>query len=267
MKILSFDIGGTKIACALVDEKGKIIGDVKKFATPESADKIKTEISKIVAEEKFDGLAFASAGVVFDNGLERKPINLPDGFQNIDFSGFSDVPVIVENDANAAAWCEYKIGNAQNCRHCIVLAIGTGVGCGIICDRRLLKGKSGAAGECSFKISGKDLALMAEKYNLNPDCFALKELARKNDKFAAEVIDEWQKNLFEALVCLNDLFDTEKIILSGSLAKIVDYQLMRENFRNRAYGEPPVICQAVGHDFPALVGAALLWFENYKKEI
>ena len=267
MKILSFDIGGTKIAYAVVDEKGKIIGEVKKFATPNNAQEIIEIIEKIISSEKFDGLAFASAGVVFNNRLEQKPINLPQGFQNIDFSKFADVPVIVENDANAAAWCEYKIGNAQKCQNCIVLAIGTGVGCGIICDGRLLKGKSGAAGECRFKISGKDLAFMAEKNKLEPDCFVIYEAAKKANKLAADVYEKWQKNLFEALICLNDLFDTEKIVLSGSLSHIVDYEFMQKNIAAYAYGKPPTICQAVGHEFPALVGAALLWFENYKKEI
>jgi len=265
MKILSFDIGGTKIAYALVDERGKIIGEVKKISTPDTAEKIKTTIQTIINSEKFDGLAFATAGVVFNNKLAKKPLNLPSGYENIDFALLANVPVAVENDANAAAWCEYKIGGAQNSKNAIVLALGTGVGCGIICNGKLLKGKSGAAGECRFAISGKDFAKTALEYGLEPDCFALDDLAKKNNEKAKAVMDKWHKDLFNALGCLNDLFDAEKIVLSGSLSQIVDYTLMQNKIKDFAYGEPPIICKAEDCEFPALIGAALLWFDTYNK--
>ena len=265
MKILSFDIGGTKIAYAAVDEMGNIAGDVKKISTPSSSEKIKSEIGKIVQSEEFDGLAFATAGVVFENKLNQKPLNLPSGYEKIDFSSFGNVPVIVENDANAAAWCEYKLGSAKNCKNAIILALGTGVGCGIVCNGSLLKGKSGAAGECRFAVSGKYLSEQALKHNLEPDCFVLKTLAEKNNESAATIIRKWENNLFDALCCLNDLFDTEKIVLSGSLSKIANYNLLQEKINKVAFGKSPIICKAHDFAFPAIIGAALLWFDVYNK--
>ena len=58
----------------------------------------------------------------------------------------------MENDANAAAFAEYKIGAAKGSQSSITVTLGTGVGGGIILDGKILKGKSGAAGEMHFKM-------------------------------------------------------------------------------------------------------------------
>lgn len=266
MQILSFDIGGTKIAYALADERGNILSDVKKIPTPKTANEIETALRKIVAAHTFDGLAFASAGVVYKNRFREKPLNLPAGYEKIDFLSLAKVPVSVENDANAAAWCEYKIGNAAGCNHAVILALGTGVGCGIVCDGKLLKGKSGAAGECSFKISGKDLTEAAEKHNLPKDCFALHDLVKENNKVALKVYNLWHNRLASAVVLLNNLFDTQKIVLAGSLAEIADYKRLQIELNNHSFGEAPLICKTKGHNFPALAGAAILWYDTYKNE-
>lgn len=265
MNILSFDIGGTKIAYSIVDENGHFIMPAKKFSTPQTAGEISSKIKEIIDASSFDGLAVATAGVVYDNRLLSKPLNLPEGFEAIDFSSLTEKPVFVENDANSAAWCEYKIGAAKGCDHAIVLAIGTGVGCGIICDNKLLKGKSGAAGECAFAISGKDFAQLARQYNTAVDCFALYDLALKGDEAAQKVYEIWQNRLSEALIQLNDLFDTQKIVLAGSLAEIADYKLLQEKINKRSFGEAPLITKSGGLNFPALVGAALLWYDAYVK--
>ena len=187
MQILSFDIGGTKIAAALVNEHGEILGEITKIPTADSTQKIIEDLQKIVNSHSFDGLAIATAGVVYNNHVTRKPLNIPHGFEKIDFSALANVPYIIENDANATAWCEYKIGAAQNCENAIVLALGTGVGCGIISEGKLLKGKSGAAGECPFKISGKDLAELATAKGISTDCFDIYNAAKLRNPTALEV--------------------------------------------------------------------------------
>jgi glucokinase len=58
----------------------------------------------------------------------------------------------LENDANAAAWAEYKLGASKGSNISIMLTLGTGVGGGIIINNKLFKGKSGAAGEMLFKM-------------------------------------------------------------------------------------------------------------------
>lgn len=264
MKILSFDIGGTKIAAALVNEYGEILDEITKIPTADTAQKISEDLQRIIYSESFDGLAVATAGVVFNNHLARKPLNIPHGFEKIDFSAFTNVPFIMENDANASAWCEYKIGAAENCQNAIVLALGTGVGCGIISEGKLLKGKSGAAGECPFKISGTDLAELAREHGISTDCFDIYNAAKLRNPTAMEVYNIWYNRLLEALCCLNDLFDTQKIVLAGSLAHIVNCAELQSQIDLVSFGEPPVICKTKGHIYSALAGAALLWYDAHK---
>lgn len=264
MNILSFDIGGTKIAAALVNEYGEILGEITKIPTADTVEKINDDLQRIVSANKFDGLAFATAGIVYNNHLVRKPLNIPHGFEKIDFSAFANVPIIMENDANASAWCEYKIGAAQDCVNAIILALGTGVGCGIISEGKLLKGKSGAAGECPFKISGTDLAELAREHNISTDCFDIYNAAKLKNPQALEVYNLWHLRLLEALCCLNDLFDTQKIVLVGSLAHIANCDELQSQLELITFGEPPIICKAKGHIYSALAGAALLWYDTYK---
>ena len=61
MKILAFDIGGTKIAYGLVDENGQLIGEPTKITTPYSADEIREIFQKVISENEADGVAFATA--------------------------------------------------------------------------------------------------------------------------------------------------------------------------------------------------------------
>ena len=143
------------------------------------------------------------------------------------------------------------------------MAIGTGVGCGIISEGKLLKGKGGAAGECPFKISGKDLAELAYAKKISPDCFDIWNEAKLKNPLATEVYNRWHLRLSEALCCLNYLFDTQKIVLAGSLAHIADYDELQAQIVSASFGEPPIICKSESQNL-ALAGAALLWCNTYK---
>jgi predicted NBD/HSP70 family sugar kinase len=106
---------------------------------------------------------------------------------------------------------------------------------------------------------------LARQHNTTADCFALYELVIKGDETAQKVYEIWQNRLSEALIQLNDLFDTQKIVLAGSLAEIADYELLQEKINKRSFGEAPLITKSGGLNFPALVGAALLWYDAYVK--
>ena len=131
MKILAFDIGGTKIAHALVDEQGNLISERGKNDTPKTAAAIETLLRNVIAqyENETDAVAIATAGAVDNDNthiISSIP-NLPKGYDKTDFAALSSKPVVVENDANAVAWAEYFAGAGKGCRHMIVVAIGTGV--------------------------------------------------------------------------------------------------------------------------------------------
>ena len=153
-KVIAIDIGGTKISLAVVSG-GKIVSEVEKFSTPKTAgailDKILDNIDKKLKRYKagkIAAVAFATAGAVnLDNTrVIGSTGNLPKGYTDLNFAEaiknrFS-LGVFIENDANAAAYAEYKIGAAKGHENTITVTLGTGVGGGIIVKGRLLQGRS-----------------------------------------------------------------------------------------------------------------------------
>ncbi|MBR6356143.1 MAG: ROK family protein [Alphaproteobacteria bacterium] len=261
-KILSFDVGGSKIAHGLVDENGKILTAVQSVPTPSTAQEIEAIFERAAAQYQYDRFALATAGVVFANKLQGKPNNLPAGYENIDLNAIFKVPVVVENDANAALWAEYKIGNLRGVKHGIMLTLGTDTGCGIIADGRILRGKCGATGEVSFPFSGRDLKRLGAKYDVSEsDCFKIYELARGGDDNARKAYNEWEENLLAGLKLLNGLLDTEVFALSGSLAQIVDYAKITATMALLQPHNPAAVKPAVCGTNAGIIGAALLCAE------
>lgn len=265
MKILSFDVGGSKIAWALIDENGVILNEVKTIPTPKDATEIADFFQTVVNDNVYDGFALATAGVVFNNKLVGKPNNLPSGYENIFFDKISKTPYIVENDANSAMWAEYKIGNLQGVQNGIMLTLGTDVGCGIICNGQILHGKCGAAGEVVFDCSGRSLQKIAAEQGLKEsDCFVIYENAKRQDGIERKAYKIWQNKLLESMVILNNILDTEVITLSGSLAKIVDYATVNASVKILQPRNAPQIKPSVCGTNAGIIGAALLCAQKLK---
>ena len=200
--VLAFDIGGSKISYAVINKEGNFSTSITKIITPSNKSDIAAIVQSAADKYKPEGLAVATAGVVYNNKLCGKPNNLPAGYENIDFSKLSGLPCLLENDANAATWAEYKSGSLQNYRHCALLTLGTDVGCGLILDGALYYGKCGAAGEVTFAASGRQLAKLAKHAGLDEsDCFVLYELAQKGHEAAQQIYLKWLKNLVCQFCC------------------------------------------------------------------
>ena len=264
MSVLSFDVGGSKIAYALVDGKGALQSEVVTQPTPQTAAEIEALFRQAVKQYDIEGFALATAGVVFQNKLQGKPNNLPAGYENINFAELCDVPYTVENDANAALYAEYKIGNLRGMQNGIMLTLGTDTGCALICDGRILHGKCGATGEFSFPFSGRALKRLAEARGMSEsDCFAIYEAARKGEANARAAYYEWEENLISGLKLLNALLDTERFVLSGSLSKIVDYAKVATTLALLQPHNPADVKPAACGTNAGIIGAALLWADTY----
>ncbi|MCB0749015.1 MAG: ROK family protein, partial [Ignavibacteriae bacterium] len=152
------DLGGTKIKIGIVTEKGKI---VKKISIPtlanEGPDKsigqIKKGISAVLKGNKnlISGIGIGSPGVVsLKKGTVENPPNLI-GWKKVHLgkiiSKEFSIPTFVENDANAAAIGELIYGAGKDLNSFIMVTLGTGVGGGIIYNKKLFRGDTGAAGE------------------------------------------------------------------------------------------------------------------------
>ena len=151
-----FDIGGTDIKYGLVDRDGRLAYK-SKVRSPETIEGILDALEqawsllKQSAPGPIRSCGFGIAG--FYSLRERKILQSPnypclDGYPLVPaLRRFIDVPVRAGNDANMAAYGEFKHGAGQGVRSLVLLTIGTGIGSGLILDGRLWQGESGFAGE------------------------------------------------------------------------------------------------------------------------
>jgi glucokinase len=150
---IGVDIGGTKVAAGVVDEDGGVLALVRR-PTPGDVAGTEETIAGCVAEltERYDVVAvgIGAAGwiandratVLFSPHLAWRDEPLRDVLQ-----GRIDRPVTVENDANAAAWAEYRFGAARGERVVCCITLGTGIGGGLVVGGTLYRGAYGVAGE------------------------------------------------------------------------------------------------------------------------
>lgn len=154
MYAIGIDIGGTKIAGALVDAQGAIILEERvpsPAGDPDAmVDAVVGLIERLSADHEVIGAGVAAAG--FIDADQSTIIYAPNiSWRNEPFKAKLEaklnIPVIIENDANAAAWAEFRYGAGRGYKHMIMLTIGTGVGGAVIADSRMLRGGFGIAGE------------------------------------------------------------------------------------------------------------------------
>lgn len=154
MHSIGIDIGGTKIAGALVDEEGNIVRESRVPTPAKNADAIVDAvvglITELSAEHKVLGAGVAVAG--FIDAEQSEIMYAPNlSFRNeplkAKLEAKLNIPILIENDANAAGWAEYRYGAGRGFKHMVMLTIGTGVGGAIISNSRMLRGGFGIAGE------------------------------------------------------------------------------------------------------------------------
>jgi len=151
MLAVGVDVGGTKIAAGLVDERGSVLGCVR-VSTPDSpaatVDAIAAAVRELGAGEVPVGVGVAGF-VATDRSTVALAPNL--GWRGEPFgerlAGGLGTRVWVENDANAAAWAETRFGAAAGRDAVVCVTVGTGVGGGIVMDRQVWRGAFGMAGE------------------------------------------------------------------------------------------------------------------------
>lgn len=154
MHAIGIDIGGTKIAGALVDAQGQIVLEERvpsPAGDPEAmVDAVVGLIQRLSTNHEVIGAGVAAAG--FIDADQSTIIYAPNiSWRNEPFKAKLeaklDIPVIIENDANAAGWAEYRYGAGRGYKHMVMLTIGTGVGGAVIADSHMLRGGFGIAGE------------------------------------------------------------------------------------------------------------------------
>lgn len=310
--VLATDLGGTNLRMAAVSSDGEILSRVK-YKTPRADEPIEivAEMAKAAEECKANlsdcevvAIAAAVPGTInFDQGLILKAPNLPelDGFEMVvALEKHLGIKAVLENDANAAAIGENWLGASKCFANSIMVTLGTGVGGGIIIDRKILRGIDGSAGEighinvepeghpcgcgsfgCVEQYSSatgivriaqelaeeNEFSKLNDKENLtSQDIF---EIANQGDDIAKEVFRRQGYYLGLMLAGLINTLNPEAIVVGGGASGSWDLFIpfMEEQIKIRSYCEPAKrakIIRAKFGDDAGILGVARLGFENPK---
>lgn len=148
------DIGGTKIAAGVVDEQGRILARLRAATPGRDAELVEDKVSQMVLalgkDHDITAVGIGAAGFVDEKrsrvnfapnlGWKDEPLRMA-------VESVVGLPVVVENDANAAAWGEYRFGAGKDRDYLVTITVGTGIGAGIILEGALYRGRWGAAAE------------------------------------------------------------------------------------------------------------------------
>ena len=154
MHTIGVDIGGTKIAAGVVSDAGEVLLETRRDTPATDVEAIEAAVVDAVTElratHEVEAVGVAAAGFVdASRSVVTFAPNLAwrDEPLRADLEARLGLPVVVENDANAAAWGEFAHGTGREVDDMVLLTIGTGLGGGIVLDGRLLRGAAGFAGE------------------------------------------------------------------------------------------------------------------------
>ena len=274
MNYLGIDLGGTNIVAAVVNEKFEIVAEAKNpTLCPRPWKEILDDVAKTALEaakmanleiSDFSFVGIGSPGVIsVETGTVIAAVNL--GFDNVPVSKYLsekfEVPVILENDANAAAYGEFKAGKAKNTENFIAFTIGTGIGSGVVLDGKIYRGTNGIAGELGhsvIKLGGRQCscgrkgcidvyasatglitttkeAMEANKESLmwqlsegdikKVNGITAFKAARQNDKTALEVVNSYIEVLAAAITNIINTFQPDMITIAGGISKEGDFLL------------------------------------------
>lgn len=156
MYAIGVDIGGTKIAAGVVDEAGNILAQnrVKTPASdPASIDQaIAAACAELFQDYEIGAIGLAAAGFC---SPDRQSVQFAPNIKWRDYPIAQkvrellhvDIPIVVENDANAAGWAEFRFGAARQASDMLMLTIGTGLGGALVVNNALVRGGYGVGGE------------------------------------------------------------------------------------------------------------------------
>ena len=271
---LGIDLGGTNIRLGLVNEGNieKLIS--KKISSKESKDVILKEVISSIAEifnSKVESIGIGVPSMVdISEGIVYEVHNIPSWrevhLKKIIEAKFN-VPVQINNDVNCFALGEKYYGKGKNYKNMVGLALGTGLGGGIIIDGKLYSGKHGGAGEFGlmkykdhnyeYYCSGQ---FFREVYNMNGE--DVLEKAEQNFSEAISIFEEFGEHIGNLIKSIMYALNPELIILGGSVSSAFEFfkDSMLEGINKYEFKTQldDVIIEKSELEHAAVLGASLL---------
>jgi glucokinase len=267
---VGIDVGGTKIAGGVVDERGRILGTARRESPATDTAAIEQSIEDLVTElrgaHEVTAVGVGAAGFV-DSArstvLFAPNLAWRDEPLRADLEKRIGLPVVIENDANAAAWGEFTFGAGEDVTDSLLVTVGTGVGGGMVLNGELHRGAFGVAAEighmrvvpggliCGCGNRGcweqygsgnalvRDTREQARKGSLiartlldraggdveNITGPLITEAARDGDDFAREQLASLGRWLGEGIASLTAVLDPAVVVIGGGVSEAGDLLL------------------------------------------
>jgi len=301
--VIGIDVSGVTLRAGLVSSEGAVI---ERREAPLERDTVVAQITGIVADLRVLSPNVGSIGVGIPGLVNRQTdrvlvsTDLPSlvrGDLHAELKSATGLPVELENDANAGAYGEYKMGAGRGARDMFYVTIGMGIGGAIILDGKPWLGASGFAGEfghitidaegiecmcgnmgCLETVASapnivrrtherlsRDSTSSLSKLSVNTD-FTASDIAREaraGDDFALMMVERTGKYIGAAIASVINLLNIERIVLGGDVMEAGDLILnpiIREAGRRAfqpCFEATQIVASALGAD-AVFIGAALL---------
>ena len=152
---IGVDVGGTKVLGGVVDENGKVLARARRDTPRQGGADLTQAIADVAAELRagFEIVAVGISAAGFVSSDRKTMLATPNiaGWNGVNLDAalgtLIGLPLVIENDANAAAWGEARFGAGVDENHLVLLTIGTGIGGGVVLDGQLYRGAFGIAAE------------------------------------------------------------------------------------------------------------------------
>ncbi len=293
---IGVDLGGTKILAGIVTREGEILRRHERITSLESQEALVAELELAIAEVLDDDVAAIGLGVPgpldLEAGRTYDMVNLP--FHDFPLRDHMaqkfGLPVGLDNDANAAAIAEWRVGAGRGVDDLVMLTLGTGLGGGVISRGRPFRGSHGAGVElghvvivhdgrpCQGRCTGRGhlepyvtglAATRAAQDAFGPaaDAHRLVRLANEGDVTAREILADIGRHLGSGMGSFANIFEPELIVIGGGFGVAAwehligpSLEVMKREALRPMRDEVRVVRAELGTS-AGLIGAAFVAFE------
>ena len=290
-RVIGVDLGGTKILAGVVAGDGAVEHHRETMTPLESQDELLAGLEDAVQELLDDRVLALGFGVPSridrESGRLQGSVNIPLGELDLRarMEERFELPVAVENDANAATYGEFRAGAGRDVETMVMLTLGTGVGGGVVIDGGLYRGWAEfghmviefdgvpCQGSCTGRghleayVSGTAATRVAqEAFGPAVDSHRLVRLAREGDERAVELLTGIGRRLGAGIGSLVNIFDPELVVIGGGFAAAADFlfEPAREVMQREALAPESDRVRIVRAELgttAGLIGAGLLAFD------
>jgi glucokinase len=290
-RVIGVDLGGTKILAGLVAADGAVERHRETMTPLDSQDELLAGLDEAVQElldERVVALGFGvPSRLDRETGRLQGSVNIPLGELDLRarMEERFELPVSVDNDANAATYAEFHAGAGRDVQTMVMLTLGTGVGGGVVIEGELYRGWAEfghiviefdgvpCQGSCTGRghlegyVSGTAATKLAqETFGPAVDAHRLERLAREGDERALELLAGIGRRLGAGIGSLVNIFDPELVVIGGGFAAAGDFlfEPAQEVMHREALApesERVRIVRAELGTTAGLIGAGLLAFD------